>query len=200
MCPYTDNSVTPVIVAFFSPPFLINKKMKSLLVYYSATGNNKALAENLTKRLDSDVEAINAGGKLAGMSIPIAAFKSFIGIGSKIDAPKYDPGAYDLVVLASPVYAGGVPPQVRSYLKLSKGKIKHLAVASVSGGGNNPKAVKGAEDLAGKKAVAVIELKAIEDKTGKDKKMFPKLTAEYLEKQDYREKIDAFVEALKKGL
>jgi hypothetical protein len=173
--------------------------MKSLVVYYSATGNNKALAENLGKRLDSDVEGINAGAKLAGRNIPITAFKSLIGLGSKIDNPKYDPGAYDLVVLASPVYAGGVPPQVRGYLKLSKGKIKNLAVASVSGGGSNPKAIKGVEDLAGKKAVAVLELKAIEDKTGKDK-MFPKLSAEDLEKQEYREKIDAFVDAVRKGL
>lgn len=173
--------------------------MKSLIVYYSATGNNKALAENLGKRLDSDVEAINAGGKQGGMSIPIAAFKSFIGLGSKIEKPKYDPGAYDLVVLASPVYAGGVPAQVRSYLKIFRGKIKNLAVASVSGGGSNPKAVKGVEDLSGKKAVAVLELKAIEDKTGKDK-MFPKLSSEDLEKQEYREKIDAFVEAVRMGL
>ena len=53
------------------------------------------------------------------MNIPIAAFKSFIGLGSKIEKPAYDPGAYDLVVLATPVYAGGVPPQVRSYLRFS---------------------------------------------------------------------------------
>jgi menaquinone-dependent protoporphyrinogen IX oxidase len=173
--------------------------MKSLVVYYSASGNNKALAENLGKRLGSDVEGINAGGKLEGMNIPIAAFKSFIGLGSKIGNPKYDPGAYDLVVLATPVYAGGVPAQVRSYLKLSKGKIKNLAVASVSGGGDNPKAIKGVEDLAGKKAAVVIELKAIEDNTCKNKKMFPKLSAEDLEKQEYREKINFFVEAVRKG-
>ena len=54
--------ITPIERFLLS--FLIDKKMKSLVVYYSATGNNKALAENLAKRLDSDFEEINAGAKL----------------------------------------------------------------------------------------------------------------------------------------
>ena len=172
--------------------------MKTLIVYYSGSGSNKALAENLASRLNADIEGIK-GGSMEGFGRMVNVFKAFIGLGSRIGKPKYDPGSYDLLVLVSPVYAMGIPPQVRGYLNRFRGKIRNVAIASVSGSGNNPKAIGGMEKLAGRKAAAVLELKAAEDKSGGEKKAFPKLTAKDLEKQEYGAKIDAFVEAVRKG-
>jgi flavodoxin len=169
--------------------------MKTLIVYYSGTGSNKALAENITNRLTADIEGLGGGGNMEGIGVAVTAFKSLLGLGSGIGKLKYDPSAYDLVVLASPVYAGGVPPQMSSYLNRFKGKIKKAAIASVSGSGKNPKAIEKMEKLVGSKAIAVLELKGIEDKSG-PKKGFQKLTAMDLEKLEYREKIDAFIQEI----
>ncbi len=173
--------------------------MKTLIVYYSGTGSNKALAEDMAKRMNADIEGLGGGGTIEGMGIAVTAFKSFIGLGSGIGKLKYDPSGYDLVVLVSPVYAMGVPPQMNAYLSRFKGKIKKAAIASVSGSGNNPKAMAKMEKLAGGKAVAVLQLKGLEDKSG-PKKGFQKLTAQDLGKPEYGEKIDAFVRAVQKGL
>jgi len=173
--------------------------MKTLIVYYSGSGSNKALAENLAGRMNANVEEIKGGPGMAGIGRMVNVFEAFLGLGSGIGKPEHDPGGYDLFVLVSPVYAMGIPPQVRGYLNRFRGKIKRMAIASVSGSGKNPKAIDGMEKLAGGKALAVLELKAAEDKSGGKKKAFPKLTAKDLEEQEYKAKIDAFVEAIRKG-
>jgi flavodoxin len=172
--------------------------MKTLVVFYSGSGSNRALAENLAARMDANVEEI-VGGGMEGIDGMLNVFKAFLGLGSGIGKPKYDPKDYDLFVLVSPVYALGVPSQVRGYLNRFRGKIRSLAIASVSGAGKNPKAIDGMEKLAGRKAVAVLELKAAEDKSGAKKKAFPKLSAQDFERLEYGEKIDAFVRAVQKG-
>lgn len=190
---------SPWVHLFYSHPLVYIVNMKSLVLYYSLTGSNKALAEDLARRLGADIVGNSEDANIRGMNVPFAAFKALVGLGAKVEDLKYDPAGYDLVVLVSPVWAGGVPPYIKGLLNKVKGKIKSFAIASVSGGGSNPKAIEKMEELAGKKAEFVLELKGIVDKSKKNKMSLPKLNAEDLEKPEYRGRIDSFVEAIRKG-
>lgn len=83
--------------------------MKRLVVYFSQTGNTKKVAKQIANCLDSDIDEIIDKNKEG----PEANFKKDI---IEIKYNK-DPSKYDLVVFGSPVWAFGLPPAARTYLK-----------------------------------------------------------------------------------
>lgn len=130
--------------------------MKSLIVYYSRTGNNEMLAKILQKKLGCEMEKIeeytNRKGILgflrSGMQ---ATFKKM----SEIKPIRKDPKDYDLVIVVSPIWAGHIPSPVRTYIHVNKEKIRKMAFASVSHSGyGNGKALKDLESVASKKVSA----------------------------------------------
>ncbi len=135
--------------------------MKSLIVYYSRTGNNEMLAKILQEKLGCEIEKIeeyiNRKGVLgflrSGMQ---ATFKKM----SEIKPIKNDPKDYDLVVVVSPIWAGHIPSPVRTYIHFNREKIEKIAFASVSYAGyGNKKVLKDLESLASKKVSAHLLLK-----------------------------------------
>jgi len=103
--------------------------MKTLVMYYSNTGNTKTVAEALAGRMNADIEEIRErkarpalqvpkeGEKPEGSGVMKAAMAGFLGLSSRIEDAMHDPSAYDLVVVGTPVWAGGLVPPVRSYIK-----------------------------------------------------------------------------------
>lgn len=135
--------------------------MKSLIVYYSRTGNNETLAKILQEKLGCEIEKIeeyiNRKGVLgflrSGMQ---ATFKKM----SEIKPIKKDPKDYDLVVVVSPIWAGHIPSPVRTYIYVNKEKIRKMAFASVSYSGyGNGKVLKDLESLVSKEVSAHLLLR-----------------------------------------
>lgn len=135
--------------------------MKSLIVYYSRTGKNEELAKILQEKLDCEREKIeeyeNRDGVLgfirSGMQ---ATFKKM----SKIKPTKYDPKDYDIIIIVSPIWAGNIPPPIRTYIQTNKEKIRKIAFTSISYSGYGNKGVlNDLENLASKKVEAHLLLK-----------------------------------------
>ncbi|MFW6103276.1 MAG: flavodoxin family protein [Chloroflexota bacterium] len=113
--------------------------MKTLVVYFSNTGNTRTVAEVLVAYFNADIEEIRErksrpllrvpkeGEKPEGLSVMKAAMGGFLRLSSQIEAPRHDPSAYDLVIVGSPVWAGGLAPAVRSYLRKYRGKLRKAA-------------------------------------------------------------------------
>ncbi len=169
--------------------------MKALVVYYSLTGSNETLARLIAEKLGADIEPIS-GGSLAGLGMPLTALKSFFKIKTGVPPLKHDPAAYDLVVLASPAYAGSIPSQVRGFLDKYKKDLKAVAFASVSGSGSNPKALADVCGILKKELAATLELKALVDESGGKKKSFGRLTAEDLKRKEYADAVDGFLKTV----
>ena len=91
--------------------------MKTLVAYFSKTGNTKKVAEKIAKELKADIDEIidkeNKGEEHMMKKEPIP-----IGY-------KKDPSKYDLAIIGSPVWAFSLPPAPRSYL--SKNKFNKVA-------------------------------------------------------------------------
>ncbi|MEM1985342.1 MAG: hypothetical protein QXG36_08965 [Nitrososphaeria archaeon] len=135
--------------------------MKPLIIYYSRTGKNEELAKILQEKLDCEKEKIeeyeNRDGVLgflrSGMQ---ATFKKM----SKIKPTKNDPKDYDIVIIVSPIWAGHVPPPVRTYIHVNKEKIRKIAYASISYSGyGNSKVLNDLENLVSKKVDVHLLLK-----------------------------------------
>ena len=124
--------------------------MRSAVVYYSLEGNTRVAATKLADRLGSEVFEIRTV-----KPYPTKGLRKFL-LGGKdsvsgklpqIQPMEMDPAAYDLVVLALPVWAGKAAAPVNSFINgRSFGDARvALVIASASGD-----ATSCAKDLAGK--------------------------------------------------
>ncbi len=91
--------------------------MKSLVVYYTRTGNAKFVAETIAAELGSDLEEVVDLKKRAGKLGWISAGKDAsqekqtqIGPTSRV------PQDYDLIVLGTPIWAWKPTPAIRTYI------------------------------------------------------------------------------------
>lgn len=91
--------------------------MKSLVVYYSRTGNAKFVAEIIAAELGSDIEEVvdlkSREGKLGWMS---AGREAMSGKETQIAPTKKFPQNYDLLIIGTPVWAWGPTCAIRTYL------------------------------------------------------------------------------------
>lgn len=140
--------------------------MKTLIVYYSRTGANRATATVLQTKINSDIEEIKEeADRDSPLGMIRGAIDTFMGKPAKIAAAEKSPGNYDLVTIVTPIWMGKMPPATAAYLKQHKDQMKAVAVLSVSGSGEkNIGFLSEFEKAAGKKATAALLLSAADIK------------------------------------
>lgn len=177
--------------------------MKILVVYFTVTGNNKLLAEMVSKKLGADLEAISTPRK----------YKGFFGMfrmmsdGKKpesipLDTMSKNPADYDLTILCAPVWGGHLGGPAKAFLLKQRGSIKKLAaILSVGGGlGGNPTIAPDIESAAGIQAIKVTELALNDLMAEKDKNQPMKTMGKKMiesEMKIYTQQIDSFIASLK---
>jgi flavodoxin len=91
--------------------------VKSLVVYYTRSGNTKFVAETIAAELGSDLEEIVDLKKRAGKLGWILAGKdSTQEKETKIAPIKLSPTDYDLIVIGTPIWAWKPTPAIRTYI------------------------------------------------------------------------------------
>lgn len=131
--------------------------MKTLVVYYSRTGNNKALAERVATELGAEVfPVLEKGEKTVGRIM----FEMILGIKPRLKIAPPDASAYDLVLFMGPVWMFHVPSPLRSCFSRMRRTIRKYAYVSVSGGalGPNPGLARELVSRLGKKLVMLLDL------------------------------------------
>lgn len=112
--------------------------MKYLVVYYSRTGNNKTIGEAIAKALSSDIDEIIDKKKRAGKIAWLQAGRD--ALAKKLTDIQFEknPQDYDVIILGSPIWAGNIPPALRTYLTKHdlKGKKVAFYICSQSDGYN----------------------------------------------------------------
>jgi len=103
--------------------------MKTLIVYFTRTGNTKKIVDTLQTELTADVEKIIEKGNRNG---PLGWLKSGRQGASKADVEinplKVDPSSYELVVIAGPVWAGNASAPMRAFIKKYRDSLPETAV------------------------------------------------------------------------
>jgi len=130
--------------------------MKSLVVFYSRTGNTKIVAEALAAALGADIETIVSDTQGTGMGQLVV--RTLFKTRARIGATKNDASLYDLVLVGTPVWARNVSGPVRTYLDLNKSKLKSVAFFCTYGGSGSEKALKTMEKICGKTAVGKLDV------------------------------------------
>jgi flavodoxin len=132
---------------------------KILVVYYSRTNTTKKLAEQVANGLGADIEVLvdtkdrsGALGYLSGGKD--ATFKSL----TTISPLKYDPTAYDLVILATPLWSWSITPAVRTYIEANKTKFKQVSFLVTRGGAGSDAIFKELADVCGHEPFATLAL------------------------------------------
>jgi len=118
---------------------------KCLVVYYSKTGNTKAVAEAIAKRMGGDLCEVNEQG---------------------VAQSGFDPSGYGLVVVGTPVNGFKTSLPIQGYLTQYKEKLPAVAfyaTYSLYPAGT----LGGMEKLAGKKPIATEKFKSRDIKLGK---------------------------------
>ena len=92
-------------------------KRKTLIVFYSVGGNTKRVAEALAAELDGTLVRIEDHVKRTGLfGFMRTGFQGMRKKAVPIDPVAVDAGSYDLVLLGTPVYAGGIAPGLRQFI------------------------------------------------------------------------------------
>jgi len=170
--------------------------MKMVMVSYSMTGNNDALAANIAAELA--MERVRITESKARTTAKIALDMLFN------RTPKVSPAVdtvdgYDLILFVGPVWMGHVAAPLRANLKHLKGSPVQYAFISISGGadGSNPGLVRDLIKRTGKAPAALIDLH-IADLLPSNPKPTRQETQDYrLRDQDVKELTDIVLENLR---
>ncbi|MCW4015599.1 MAG: NAD(P)H-dependent oxidoreductase [Candidatus Bathyarchaeota archaeon] len=114
--------------------------MKTLVAYYSLTGNTKFVAEQIAGQLEADLCEVSAKtykkkGKLLYLKGGSASMREKL---TEIESSK-SIDAYDLVVVGSPVWAGKIAPPIRTFLVKNDFADKQVALFVTLDGDNAEK-------------------------------------------------------------
>jgi hypothetical protein len=141
--------------------------VRSLVVYYSLSGNTRNVAERAARQLEAEIaEVRSARYQSGGFRFLRAAFDSWRGRLPAIEVSGPSSEAYDLVLLMAPVWAGHAATPMRAYLAHNRGKLKRVACLLTCGGYCPQRAFEEMAQLAGLKPEATFTLREREIKAG----------------------------------
>lgn len=90
--------------------------MKTLVAFYTRTGTNRTIAENLASELGADLDEIVDQKKRSGPIGWLGAGRTAMSHKTTEIATRLNPGEYDTIILGSPIWAGNMNPALRTYL------------------------------------------------------------------------------------
>ena len=154
---------------------------KCLVVCYSRTGTTRQVAEAIAERLHAELEEIVDRKKRSGpLGFVIAGKDAKLKKLTEIDEPRNDPGAYDLVVIGTPVWAGTMCPAIRTYITRFKDRLPDVALFLTTGGSGVDGTFRAMAELCGKEPLARLAL-----------------TTKQVRKEDWSSDVQAFVDQIK---
>ena len=110
-------------------------RVKSLVVYYSRTGNARFVAETIAAEVGSDVEEVIDLKKRSGpLGFLSGGSDARRGKGTEISPSTKSTNIYDLIIVGTPVWASRPSPAIATYLKKNDLSGKKVALFFTQGG------------------------------------------------------------------
>lgn len=151
--------------------------MRTLIVYYSLTGNTQKIAEALALAFKADNERLQDRTVRSGVFGTLrTAYQALFSRPGEIRDVSADPGQYDLLILGGPVWVMKLAPPMRSYILKEKKRFNKVAFFCTEGSSGGSGVFKAMEILCAKHPLATLEVTEAEIKSAQ-----------------YNEKIDSFV-------
>jgi flavodoxin len=111
-------AITILLVFTNTPAFAQESSMgKTLILYYSRTGNTKMCCEALQKELDADlIEIKDLKNRDGGWGFFTGALGSMFNVHTKIDPLNPDLSSYKNIIIASPIWTGTLATAIRTLI------------------------------------------------------------------------------------
>ena len=91
---------------------------KTLILYYSHTGNTKAACEALQSELGADIREIrDLNSRDGGLSMVGAMLKTILGMQTDIEPETVDFASYDRLIIAAPIWASKFGLAMRTFVE-----------------------------------------------------------------------------------
>lgn len=172
--------------------------MKTLIVYYSFTGNNQALAINLQKKLNCDLYRIREVKKRKPITILVDLLLKRL---PKVMKPTNDLRQYDHLIFIAPIWSGKIASPLRSFLVNERMDISRYSFVTVCSGRPHQQSwiMNELRKVLGKEPDIVEEL-CINDLLPQEKKNNIKYTTPYrIQGEDFdvfNDKIETFIRGI----
>ncbi|NHJ33027.1 MAG: flavodoxin [Asgard group archaeon] len=111
--------------------------MKSLVIYYSKTGNTKLMAEAIASEVNADLFEIQRQKDIKSSGFMLyfrGGFESMTKKNIRLEKTDIDFSKYDIIFLGTPVWAWRLNPVVRSFLKKVKIENKKIGLFACCAG------------------------------------------------------------------
>ncbi|MEO1105871.1 MAG: hypothetical protein AAFW98_19430, partial [Pseudomonadota bacterium] len=131
-------------------------KKNVLVLYYSRTGYTETVARDLAQQIGADIEDIKPA---FARGIFFDALRAAIGKRGAAKPLVHDVGQYDLVLIGTPIWLGGLVPDVRAALYDIRSQMPAYAAFATSGAGPPQKGFSAMEAVLGKAPVATVSIK-----------------------------------------
>jgi flavodoxin len=105
--------------------------MKTLIVYYSHSGNNEKLGYELKERIGCDIHKICEVKKRKTISI---LFDFFFKLKSKLSSYSINLKEYDKVIFAAPIWGGRIASPMRKFIDIEKNNLKRYFYITLCNG------------------------------------------------------------------
>ena len=134
--------------------------MKTLVVYYSRTGNTKLLGDELAGALGADIEELKDTKNRMGVAGWLqcardARRKHF----ADLEPVRHAPADYDLVVLGGPIWGFTMCSPTRTYAVMHRDSFTRVAFFCTAGGYKNiPASFEALKDATGMEPAATLGL------------------------------------------
>jgi len=140
--------------------------MKSVVLYYSYTGHTKKAAEKMARTNGADLVEIQTQKKKSKfVTFLVDCPRAMMRKASPLKPIAQDLQAYDLITIASPVWASYPTPAFNSIVKLlPKGKNVQLIFVSGGGSGATKRSEHGTRELVRHAGCKVVDYKELKDR------------------------------------
>jgi len=111
--------------------------MKTAIIYYSLDGNCALIAEEIKTALNADIISLHTTDekKRSGISKFFWSFSLMVKKNPPLKPYTFDPSAYDLIIIGSPVWAAAPASPLKTFISQSKITGKKIALFVCHAGG-----------------------------------------------------------------
>lgn len=133
--------------------------MRTVILYYSRTGNTRNVAETLAATLGADLEEIRDTRDRSGLLGYVrAAHDAMRKRSAEVEPLGLTVADYDLVVIGTPVWAFTMTPAVRQILETQRDNLRAVAFFCTTGDSGMARTFRDMESVCGRAPRAVMSL------------------------------------------
>jgi flavodoxin len=131
--------------------------MRTLIVYFSKTGNTEILAKELASALGAEIEPVVETNPRKGfIGMLVGGKDAFLQKTTPINDMKNKITDYDLVVIGTPIWGWTMTSPIRSFMEKYKTDFKKVAFFSTKGGSGDKRAFSQMQEIGGLAPIATI--------------------------------------------